>query len=329
MAISDVAITRGGPKAPAVAAPVRAPGSVRRTSTIDSARPNGPDGDVVVRARARDLLTTADRSAVVLGTAMFDATVAADRTIVALDASDARLAPLVGTGVASGFRARAVALVPDEADRLTLLHLLLDDWPGASLVSGYAAQRDPSWKLGALPVEHLAAMTDLCAGWGADATIITAVRETGIVPAPTSPAVPADVDDDDAWHDRPVLPVGATRRARRLDIVAAGTVVAFDAHFRDSYRDADDGEGAVHEYGVRGTYDAASRTIITIDATAHVLPWTECPQALASVPRVAGTTVDDIRARVRAEFVGTTTCTHLNDTLRSLADLPALAAHLP
>jgi Protein of unknown function (DUF2889) len=31
---------------------------------------------------------------------------------------------------------------------------------------------------------------------------------------------------------------------------------------------------------------------------------------------------------VRTDFVGTTTCTHLNDTLRSLADLPALTKAL-
>jgi Protein of unknown function (DUF2889) len=37
-----------------------------------------------------------------------------------------------------------------------------------------------------------------------------------------------------------------------------------------------------------------------------------------------GTTFDDLRLRVRRELVGTASCTHLNDTLRSLADLGAL-----
>jgi hypothetical protein len=31
-----------------------------------------------------------------------------------------------------------------------------------------------------------------------------------------------------------------------------------------------------------------------------------------------------MRDRIRGEFVGTTTCTHLNDTLRAVADLDAL-----
>ena len=57
-----------------------------------------------------------------------------------------------------------------------------------------------------------------------------------------------------------------------------------------------------------------------------MLPWVECPQALGSASRLVGATVDELRAVVRADFVGTSTCTHLNDTLRGLADLPALAA---
>jgi hypothetical protein len=35
-----------------------------------------------------------------------------------------------------------------------------------------------------------------------------------------------------------------------------------------------------------------------------------------------------LRPRVRKEFVGRTTCTHLNDSLRSLGDVAALAAAL-
>jgi hypothetical protein len=55
-----------------------------------------------------------------------------------------------------------------------------------------------------------------------------------------------------------------------------------------------------------------------------VLPWTECPAAAASAGRLDGLRVDELRERVAKEFRGTTTCTHLNDLLRSLADLGAL-----
>ena len=49
-----------GPHAPAVATPPRPPGSVRRTTSIDTVRPDGPDGQLVVDARGRDLLTAAE-----------------------------------------------------------------------------------------------------------------------------------------------------------------------------------------------------------------------------------------------------------------------------
>jgi hypothetical protein len=326
----DLAVTRGGPKAPVDAAPRRAAGSVRRTSTIDSMRPDGLDGDVQVVARARDLLTTDDGTARVLAADGYDAVVSADRRLLHIDHPDTRLADLQGGTTASGFRARAVAAVPDEAERSTLLNLLLDDLTGANLVAGYAMQRHPSWTTRTIPAEHFDAVTDLCAGWARDATILVGVEADGLVPTPTTAPVAGDPGDDDpfAWHQRPALPPGSMRRARRLDVVAdgGGVGVRFDVHFRDSYVDRDGVEGAVHEYSVWGRFDPSSHTVVEIDAAAHVLPWVECPQALGSAARLVGATVDELRAVVRADFVGTSTCTHLNDTLRGLADLPALAA---
>jgi hypothetical protein len=35
-------------------------------------------------------------------------------------------------------------------------------------------------------------------------------------------------------------------------------------------------------------------------------------------------TLAGLRGRIRGEFVGTSTCTHLNDTLRAIGDLDAL-----
>ena len=41
-----------------------------------------------------------------------------------------------------------------------------------------------------------------------------------------------------------------------------------------------------------------------------------------------GMAIDELRSHVREEFRGTTTCTHLNDALRSIGDLRALLALL-
>lgn len=324
--------TSAGPREPIASAPPRAPGSLRRTSTIDSVRPDGWAGSVHVTARARDLLSPRSGAPVVLAQEGFTARLSPDRVLREVVHADPRMRALLGAAVAGGFRARALEVFADEAERCTLLNLLLDDLPGASLVAGYALQRDPAWPARRVAFEHLAPMHDLCAGWATDASILQAVRADGLIPVPTTAPVPQlAAAEPVGWHDRSVLPPGAMRRARRLDVVADdhdGGTFFFDAHFRDSHQDAADGEGAVHEYAVRGRFAAASRTILELDAEAPVLPWTECPRALASVPRIAGTTADDLRTRVRSELTGTSTCTHLNDVLRSLADLPALASAL-
>lgn len=325
--MEPVGVTRGGPKASVAAAVPRVEGSVRRTSTIDSTRPDGPSGEVLVAARARDLATLDAEEAAVIGEERFDAVVSADRHLRSIDHPDIRLRALVGSPVASGFRATVLDLVPEHAAQLSLLNLLLDDLPGANLVAGYAMQRHPGWRATTLPAEHLAAVTDLCAGWAEGATILAEVDKSGSVPVATTAPVPPDMDDPLAWHDRPTLAAGSMRRARRLDVwpdPSTDQRHGFAVHFRDSYAGLEAGEGAVHEYSLWGSFDGAGQRIESIEAFAHVLPWTECPSAIQSVRRLIGWPVDDLRARVRNEFIGTSTCTHLNDVLRSLADLPAL-----
>jgi len=331
MRIEQPGVTRGGPKRPVADAPPRAPGSLRRTATIDSTRPDGWAGSVHVAARARDLLTPRSGPPIVLATERFAAKLSPDRVLREIVHGDPRVRSLLGVAVAGGFRSRALEIFAEEAERCTLLNLLLDDLPGASLVAGYALQRDPAWPAKRVGFEDLRPMHDLCAGWAVDATIFEVVRQDEAIPVPTTAPVPAVEDSDrDAWHARAELPPGGMRRARRLDVVAddpAGATVGFDVHFRDSHRETD-GDGAVHEHTVHGRFAPAARTIVSIEGDAPALPWTECPGALASVPRLAGATTDGLRGRVRTDFTGTSTCTHLNDVLRSLADLPVLAARL-
>jgi hypothetical protein len=59
-----------------------------------------------------------------------------------------------------------------------------------------------------------------------------------------------------------------------------------------------------------------------------VLPWQECPGAVDSATRVAGMTLQELHFRVRDELAGTSTCTHLNDLLRSVADAGPLISVL-
>jgi hypothetical protein len=95
--------------------------------------------------------------------------------------------------------------------------------------------------------------------------------------------------------------------------------------FRDSYVTEAGLETIVHEYTFTATVDARTRVVLASEAVARALPFQQCPEAAASAGRLPGTTLDDLRERVRADFVGATTCTHLNDMLRALEDVGALA----
>jgi hypothetical protein len=329
------------PHAPALATPPRPPGSVRRTTSIDTVRPDGPDGELVVDARGRDLRTGpdgVDRVDVLGEVALALRLEPATHALVAIRADGAGGGPdglpglrtLIGASVGSGFRRLLDRALPTERDRGSLLYLLLDDLVGAVLVSGYSLlHADALPRRDGLVDAMAARLGDQCAGWALDGGFIANLRETGRLATPHGPPAPelASPDDDSqAWHAMAPLPPDATRRRRRLDVLAPGPggLHAIDAHFRDSHVDGDGHETVVHEYAAGGSVDARRRLIVDLWAQALVLPWAECPAAVASAERLQGTTFDDLRLRVRRELVGTSSCTHLNDTLRSLADLGAL-----
>jgi Protein of unknown function (DUF2889) len=326
-----------GPHAPATSTPPRSPGSVRRTTSIDTVRPDGPHGALVVDARGRDVAAgrdDADHANVLGEVALTLGLGAASHTLEDIHA-DGRpadlpdLRPLLGVPVGPGFRRLVDQTLPAERDRSSILHLLLDDLVGAVMVSGYALlHADALPPQAGLVDAMIARMGDQCAGWALDGGFIAALRDTGRMATPRGPAAPLlePTDDPQAWHARAPLPPGATHRRRRLDVRAPGPdgLHRIDAHFRDSHVDGDGNETVVHEYAVSGSVDARRRRIVDLRAEALVLPWAECPAAVASAERLWGTTFDDLRLRVRRELVGTASCTHVDDTLRSLADLGAL-----
>ena len=212
-------------------------------------------------------------------------------------------------------------LLPDEVARAGLLNLLLDDWVGAALVSGYSTQHVAitlgiEEKLPAGTADHMAG---ICAGFAEDASLVPYAKRNGTIPSVHGPVAPP-LDAEGIHTVEPLRP-HCMRRFRRLDLSPAGE---FDAHFRDSHVDGDGVETIVHEYTVEGSIDAWTRTVATVEANVRVLPWQECPGAIGSATRIEGMTLSQIRDRVRAEFVGISTCTHLNDTLRAISDLDAL-----
>ena len=105
----------GGPSEPVVATIDRRPGSVRRTSTIDTARPDGFRGDLAITAVAHDLRTTTDATPVVVNQADLSLRVdGSNRQVLSIASSPALLGldQLVGVPVGSGFRSRVYEACP-------------------------------------------------------------------------------------------------------------------------------------------------------------------------------------------------------------------------
>jgi hypothetical protein len=322
-----------GPHNPVEGTVGRAPGSIRRTTTIDTRRPDGLDGLASMIGVARDLWTDPGGIAIETARRGLMATVhPPTRELLSLTCAPARPSAdaVIGVSVASGFRGKLLATDPALATEEPLLFALLDDLPGAALVSGYAFLRADR-----VSDEHRGrweAAVDICAGWAEGTTMVSAIRTTGRNPVPMGPPAPPVVDPGDAvgWH--PMVDPGphGTRRMRRIDLSPsrADGHHDVDAFFRDSHWDDDERQTVIHEYTVRAVVDPDAGKVVEISAAPDVLPWMECPAAIDSAQRLNGRTFTDLRQWVRAELIGTTTCTHLNDTLRSLGDLESLLGQL-
>ena len=250
----------------------------------------------------------------------------ADRVIddIAADPHDARLAQLLGSRVGPGFRSTVGRLLPDEVRRAGLLHLSARRLGrrSAGLRLRGAACGDHLGIEEKLPAGTADHMAGICAGFAEDASLVPYAKRNGTIPSVHGPVAPPL--DAGGMHTVEPLRAHGMRRFRRLDLHPSTRCRDFDAHFRDSHVDGDGVETIVHEYTVDGSVDASTRTIASVNANVRVLPWQECPGAIGSAARIQGMTLAELRDRVRGEFVGTSTCTHLNDTLRAIADLDAL-----
>ena len=101
-----------------------------------------------------------------------------------------------------------------------------------------------------------------------------------------------------------------------------------DAFFQDSSTLPEGGRQSIHEYTLTAQADLDTGTVRAVTPVPRVLPYRECPLAVGNTGALAGLPMGELRGAVLEQLRGPLGCTHLNDMLRALAAVPALARQL-
>jgi hypothetical protein len=313
-------------------APLRRPGSIRRTSSIDSRWPEGVGQPWCLEGRAQDLLTPADGSAPsVVAHGSFSITASPLREILKVEVSPPHPRSHELVGVRAGGQSR-VALVGIMGDvRGTPLYQLLDDFAGASLVAGWIwSQWNPDWRKDrAIPEGAKGPREGVCTGFAPGASALASDGSVEVNHSSTVVGPFNNPDDPAGWHvlgEQQGSP--QSRRARRIDLWREDGLIKVDAAFQDSGPGPTGARIAIHEYRVHAEVDPASGVLVTMQVLPLILPFQECPGASIKATRMIGQKVGDFRNAVIDTLPTTMGCTHLNDVLRGLSDIPVLANRL-
>jgi hypothetical protein len=301
---------------------------------LDVTWPNGYGGLKHMSGRGRDLLSRGpERQPHTISEDSIEAVFDPDWQLSSISASTARdrLQLLVGQAGNRGFR-KAVRerVLPDLSESPLLL--VLEDVPNVVMVSSAAwPEWDENWRrhiFGDVPISAmLKFQAGACIAHAEGSSAQNAA--TGVAMTAKPDAVdPAREDDPEGWHVMPDQH-GAVgfRRTRRID-VECGDEILIDAEFQDSATKPKGGRIAIHEYGLKIIADRKTLEIRSIETDPRVLPYAECPSAAMNLPRLFGRRLDGLRDTVPAVLPGVAGCTHLNDALRALADVPFLLGHL-
>ena len=325
---------------PAGPAPMRHPGSVRRTSTIETTWPEGYGKPMLMQGRARDLLTPADRGPpVVLAEDHFTILASPTREILSIQVSPDRphAHELVGVRAGGQSRRALAEIMAEEREKGTPLYLLLDDFAGASLVAGWVWSRwIPDWRTRAAEAgarstaRRRGQMEGVCTGFAPGSSALLS-DGTGEMKNQNCMPVPSLINPNDplGWHEFRTQEGVGKRRARRIDVWREGEALQIDVGFQDSGTSPDGGDRiAIHEYLVsaRGEGQPLSLTSLSVDP--RILPFAECPGAVQHAYRMLATPLAEMRDKVLETLPGVLGCTHLNDVLRSMAETPLLAQKL-
>lgn len=312
-------------------APLRRPGSIRRTSSIDSRWPEGVGQPWCLEGRAQDLLTPGDGGAPsVIAHGEFRITASPMREIldVEIAPSHPRAHELVGVRAGGASRVALGGIMGDV--RGGPLYQLLDDFAGASLVAGWIwSQWNPDWRMDrAIPKGMKGPREGVCTGFAPGASAMASDGSVELNHSSTVVGPFDNPDDPSGWHALPVQAGPQSRRARRIDLWREDGLIKIDAAFQDSGPGPDGVRIAIHEYRLHAEIDPDTGVLVTMQVLPLILPFQECPGASIKATRMIGQKVCDFRGTVIDTLPTTMGCTHLNDVLRGLSDVPALAAAL-
>lgn len=325
------------PESSAGPAPPRPLHSVRRTSTLDTSWPDGRSGPMQVDGHARDSRCDGDLDechTIYEARCRITATPLREITHIETTPTTRGVDRLIGVRAGGQSRAAIAQHLSEEAVGRTGLHLLLDDFAGASLVAGWAWS---CWKEDWIaPAEKPGdaaskpwVMEGICAGFAPGASSLNPdgtarhdVQSSAEVGSLIHPK------DPNGWHELAEQTGPAMRRARWIDVWHTGPQLHVRAGFQDSATNPRGGRTAIHEYRVAAVVNSDTMVLESLTADPRVLPYRECPMAANNTDRLVGLDLREFRRSVVDVLAGTLGCTHLNDVLRGFADVPALAARL-
>jgi len=304
--------------------------------SLDTDWPNGRGEPQRMRGRARDIVTFADDAAPqVLAEDELEIIASQQREILSIAAcrENAAAQGLVGQRGGGHLRQQIAGRFPEEHRMTTPLHMLLDDFSGASLVAGWAWSRwTDDWKERML--ENARAnpkggrMEGICAGFrpGSSSLFTDGTHNPANQSCTPVPPLPHP-DDPLGWHRFTEQDGVGMRRARRID-VWFDDLMRIDVGFQDSATSPAGGRIGLHEYRVAATADAATGRLLSIEVDPRVLPYPECPAASPNARLLEGAPLGGFRLEVLDRLPGVLGCTHLNDVLRAMADVPRLVTQL-
>jgi|HubBroStandDraft_1064217.scaffolds.fasta_scaffold31862_2 hypothetical protein len=328
--------TADPPNASVLGTPPRRAGSLRRTSSLSASWPDGREGPEHLTGRARDLVTSMDGDPGVRAEEELALVVDRRQTITAATTRPGRdgVRRLIGANAVRGFRTTVESALPNERHGVTPLALLLDDVSTVSMIGGIAWSQHPDDSDEGDDRSLEASNSFLrsqgsnvaCSGFRRSGYYRESLEKRIMYPHWFRPAGDLEVDDEWAWHAIEPAAEVCFRRRRRIDTWPAGDSTVVDAHYRDSIWGPTHDEVALHEYSLNATIDTASHALSALAVTANVLPFPECPSVVQQVQDLVGLDVTGLRAGVQRELPGILGCTHLNDMLRGLSDVPALVS---